>query len=37
MIGKINDKMRERSKNGFRFNAINAQKYKNKYFNTIKK
>ena len=29
--------MRERSKNSFHFNAINAQKYKNKYFNTIKK
>jgi hypothetical protein len=37
MIGKINDKVRERSKNSFHFNAINAQKYKNKYFNTIKK
>ena len=37
MIGKNNDKMRERLKNSFHFNAVNAQKFKNKYFNSIKK
>ena len=37
MIGKNNDEMRERDKNSFHLNSIKANKYKNKYFNIIKK